>query len=138
MARKPLLQSRVEHATKEAVEDYAENNDLSQSEAVRRLIQSGLAQEGYNVEGSRSWLERIASVRTILSGTSLLVISAIIYTASYASATSGFTTAAVIMIVLGTATLVVSLVLTTSAALAQLALARPLRRLVGLGEKVGT
>lgn len=50
MARNPQVQSRVEPDTMDSISDYQEDNgDLSNSEATRRLIRRGLAEEGYNV-----------------------------------------------------------------------------------------
>jgi hypothetical protein len=51
MARKPLIQTRVERDTNEAIEDYIDNQpeDISQSEAVRHLLRAGLEQKGYPV-----------------------------------------------------------------------------------------
>ncbi len=41
--------TRVEQDTKAAIERYADDRDLNQSEATRRLIRSGLSTEGYGV-----------------------------------------------------------------------------------------
>jgi VIT1/CCC1 family predicted Fe2+/Mn2+ transporter len=42
---KPQLSSRVPRPTKEAVEQYAQEHELSQSDAARRLIERGLDYE---------------------------------------------------------------------------------------------
>jgi hypothetical protein len=50
MARKPKVQARVSHDLKAAVEDYAdEREDISNPEAVRELLRTGLAQKGHPV-----------------------------------------------------------------------------------------
>lgn len=129
MARKPLLQARVEHTTKDAVDNYADENDLSQSEAVRRLIHHGLADEGYNAAGDRNWLERLASTgtMTIAAVVGLLAVGLSGLAALLADASLA---AAVVALVGGFILLVSMAVITTAAALAQLALARPLRGLL--------
>jgi len=48
MGRK-RLQTRADADTADAVEDYADDHDLTQSEAVRRMIRSGLTQHGYEI-----------------------------------------------------------------------------------------
>ena len=47
MPRKPRLQTRAENDTAEAVEAYADEQDIGESEAVRRLIRAGLIENGY-------------------------------------------------------------------------------------------
>lgn len=47
MPRKPRLQTRAENDTANAVEAYADEHDIGESEAVRRLIRAGLIENGY-------------------------------------------------------------------------------------------
>jgi len=132
MARKPLIQARVEPDTKSALEDYAESEDLSQSEALRDLLNKALASEGYDAKGSRSLLERLASVKMVLGGAFLFFLSALLWVPVYFFGQNGDYIAA-LMIVGVLMLLAISGALAISvAALAQLALARPLRGLVGL------
>ena len=48
MGRK-RLQTRADADTADAVEDYADDHDLTQSEDVRRMIRAGLTQHGYEI-----------------------------------------------------------------------------------------
>jgi hypothetical protein len=124
MGRNPLAQARVEPATKSAIEDYAERHDLSQSEATRKLIQDGLAREGYRTDGTQSPLARLASRATVLFGTVLLALAmAALGIAS--TGTLGPLSAGVGVVLLLTGTLTI-----WTAVLAQIALAQPLRGLL--------
>jgi len=49
MGRNPLVQARVEPDTKEMVEQYAEERNISQSKAARRMLHRQLNAEGYGV-----------------------------------------------------------------------------------------
>jgi antitoxin component of RelBE/YafQ-DinJ toxin-antitoxin module len=52
MARKPLINTRVERDTKEAFDAYADSlddDDVSDSEVARHLLRAGLATKGYPV-----------------------------------------------------------------------------------------
>lgn len=73
MARKPQVQARVEDSQKQAIDDYAERNDLSSSEALRQLIDKGAAAEGYRADGvlpddGPSPFERLAGRRLVWLG----------------------------------------------------------------------
>ncbi|OYR65173.1 hypothetical protein [Halorubrum ezzemoulense] len=46
MARE-RIQTRADADTHEQVEQYAEDRDISNSEAVRRLVRTGLVEKGY-------------------------------------------------------------------------------------------
>ena len=50
MARE-RVQTRCDADTAESVEDFAEEKELSESEAVRRLLRAGLNVHGYDVDG---------------------------------------------------------------------------------------
>ena len=45
------IQTRADGDTIEQIEDFREDHDVSQSEAVRRLIRRGLETEGYRNQG---------------------------------------------------------------------------------------
>lgn len=129
MSRKPLIQARVEHHTSEGVEDYADDQDLSRSEALRRLLHIGLAAEGYSSDGTRSWLERIAAPRTVTLAL-LLMLAGLTGTALAAVATTGVLYA--LSLTISAVAMAAATLTATAAMLAQMALARPLRGLVGL------
>lgn len=48
MARKQL-QARFDPDVVDAVEDYADDHDISRSEAMRRMLRSGLSSNGYEI-----------------------------------------------------------------------------------------
>lgn len=63
MARKKQVQTRIPVDTKEQLEEYQEERELSQADAVRRLINIGLAEEGHPVAkadggSGETWLEK--------------------------------------------------------------------------------
>lgn len=132
MGTKPLAQARVEPETESALLDYADQRDLTKSEAIRRLLKNALAAEGYNFAGSRSLLERIASLKVFYSGLALFLISALLWVPVTLAVRSGdYAGALLILGVLGLFAL--ASVFTLSITIfAQLALARPLRGLVRL------
>ena len=43
------IQTRADADTKDALDEYAEKHDLTQSEAVRSMIRAGLSQHGYEI-----------------------------------------------------------------------------------------
>ena len=51
MARE-LIQTRADGDTVEALEEFAEESDITRSEAIRRLVRSGLAQQGHPVKAA--------------------------------------------------------------------------------------
>lgn len=51
MARE-LIQTRADGDTIEALEEFAEETDITRSEAIRRLVRSGLAQQGHPVKAA--------------------------------------------------------------------------------------
>jgi len=48
MARE-RVQTRCDAATVEQIDDFADEQELSKSEAVRRLVRTGLAENGYQI-----------------------------------------------------------------------------------------
>lgn len=129
MGRKPKIQTRVERDTKEAIDAYvAENEDLSQAEAIRHLIRAGLAQKGHPVAAADggSPLERLASPKTVLLGVALMLL---------ATATLGgalVTSLTLPLAIVGTGIVILGLLTLWTALLAQIALAKPLKGLLGL------
>jgi len=51
MARE-LIQTRADGDTVEALEEFAEESDITRSEAIRRLVRSGLAKHGHPVKAT--------------------------------------------------------------------------------------
>lgn len=45
--KRERVQTRADTDTVEQVEEYADEKDISESEAVRRLLRAGLVQKGY-------------------------------------------------------------------------------------------
>lgn len=129
MGRKPKIQTRVEHDTKDALDAYVEDHpEVSQSEAVRHVIRAGLASKGYPVamtDGGTP-LERIASERTLGYGLILELGSLILWIAAL------YTTGQLQLALFfgGCIFLVFAATIVAAAAIAQVALARPLRYLV--------
>lgn len=134
MARKPLVQARVEESRKEAINNYADAEDISQSEAIRRLIDSGLAAEGYNAGGSRGLLERIGSLKAVMLHTAVFAVAILLFELTYILFQAGGTTVPLATFILGTTAAVLALTGLILATLAQLALGWPLAsRLPALG-----
>jgi hypothetical protein len=71
------IQTRDDPDVKEAVEDMAEEKDITEAEAVRRLVRTGLAAEGYDVPGGYSMARMNSTVR-VIGG--LLILLAILGT----------------------------------------------------------
>jgi len=131
MAKEPIT-TRLDTDTKTEVDNYADDHDIGQTEATRRLIRAGLAAEGHPVATADGGaepgpLERLATQRTTTLGVLLFGLSII---PLLAATTAGTTTTALLAV--GVALIPMGLGAATiwTAALAQLALARPLRALV--------
>jgi hypothetical protein len=141
MARKPLVSTRVEHDTKDAIDAYTDSldDDISDSEATRHLLRAGLAEKGYPVaaaDGGRvrtiedTTLEKLGSRDTVLLATLGLGVTLLCFLSAHFLATTGDTLFALLVAVLGVFTLLLATGIILAAALAQLMLARPLRSLV--------
>jgi hypothetical protein len=141
MGRKPKIQCRIERDTDESIRAYRDelDDDISQSEAVRHLLRAGLAAKGHPVaatDGGRvhyvqdSLLERLAAPLTVVGGTLLLVTGLGFLSTAGLLATSGTLTLALVSLGAATVLMLSAAAIITTAALAQLALARPLRALV--------
>jgi len=137
MAKEPLT-TRLDADTKQEVENYADEHEIGQTEASRRLIRAGLAAEGHPVAtadgGKKGPLERLASVRTLLASAALLALSILPMVGAYVAATTGADMAAFGLLGLTTVLMLLAVATTWAAALAQLALARPLRGLLGFSK----
>lgn len=62
-----LIQTRADADTIEALEAFAEERDITRSEAIRRLIRTGLAQEGHPVaatDGAGQLADRLEAIET--------------------------------------------------------------------------
>jgi hypothetical protein len=133
---KSRVQTRVEPDTKSQIDEYAEDRDIGDAEALRRLIRSGLANEGYPVTatdgGTKPLLEQLASTRAVGSGLISLFGSAALWILSYTLVLNSMVPLAFAVFVLGAVFLISAAIIFVVAALAQLALAEPLRGLVGL------
>ena len=77
MPRKPRLQTRAENDTANAVEAYADEQDIGESEAVRRLIRAGLIENGYadeiGVAARRGTLEQEVTVKGVIATVAVAV-----------------------------------------------------------------
>jgi len=76
MAREKV-QTRCDSDTTDAIENYADEHDVSESEAVRRLIRAGLIHHGYEIDvpTRRATLEQQVTVKTVIA---TLVIAAVV------------------------------------------------------------
>jgi hypothetical protein len=122
---KELLQARFPATDAKAVEEYAEDHDISRSDAIRRLVRLGLdAEDGEEEEDSptKGFLERLASAKIALSSAVYLITGMLILL--FAPPVAAWAYIGVILITLGIVTIYLS-------ALANLALARPLTALLG-------
>jgi hypothetical protein len=119
--------TRVSPGTYRQFEDYRDDHGLTNAEAMRNLVQTGLTAEGYS--SSTSTLERIAAPRTV-------ALAAVLFLAGLAGIVAAALTTTGLLYALAVATsgvaILTATLTTTAAMIAQMALARPLRGLVGL------
>jgi len=84
MPRKPRLQTRAENDTANAVEAYADEHDIGESEAVRRLIRAGLIEQGYadeiGVATRRGTLEQEVTVKGVIATVAGAVVLTLLLT----------------------------------------------------------
>jgi len=138
MARKPLIQTRVERDTKESIDRYVDSlddEDISQSEAVRHLLRAGLAEKGHPVaatdgSGKHSLLETLASGRTMLAGALIYGLTVLPMFLAVQFAEAGNLNAAALLLLLTIGLTVAAVVVMGGVLAANAALARPLRALV--------
>lgn len=65
MGRNPPVQTRVDPDTKEILERYADDREINQSQAVRRMVRTQLDAEGYGVaatDGGVTVAERLDEI----------------------------------------------------------------------------
>jgi hypothetical protein len=133
MAKEPLT-TRLDADTKQQVEEYANEHDIGQTEAARRLIRAGLAEEGYPVAatdgGAKTLLERLAAPSTVMLGSVFLLVSAGLMALAGLLASNGSFAGAFVTLGLSTVLMLLAVGTIITATLAQLALAQPLRGLV--------
>lgn len=133
---KSRVQTRVEPDTKHQIDEYAEDRDIGDAEALRRLIRAGLAAEGHPVTaadgGTKPLLERLAAPRTVGIGALIGLLGVGFMSLAGLFVNSGDLMVALGLFTAGTALTVVTAAVVVTATLAQLALARPLRGLLGL------
>jgi len=133
MAKEPIT-TRLDADTKQQVENYADEHDIGQTEAARRLIRAGLAEEGYPVAatdgGAKTLLERIAAPSTVMLGSVFLLVSAGLMGLAGVLASNGTFAGAFVTLGLSTVLMLLAVGTIITATLAQLALAQPLRGLV--------
>jgi hypothetical protein len=128
---KSRIQTRVEPDTEHQIDKYAEDRDIGESEAIRRLIRSGLAAEGYPVtfaDGGR--LNRIASTRTVLGGAVVLLLGVGLLAIAATGATGGSIGLALAMLGLATVTMLLGLLTMLAAVVANIALGHSTRDLL--------
>ena len=121
---KERTQTRVEQDTQEAITNYAEEVDCGESEAMRRLIRSGLAVEGHGVTRveRRPLVERLAQGRLVGIGVSGFIIGALLILSATIVGTTG---AALAFLGFGVVATTAGTLTAAAAALAQASLAAP-------------
>jgi len=134
MAKEPLT-TRLDADTKREVEHYADEHEIGQTEAARRLIRTGLAEEGHPVaaadgSGKHNLLETLASGRTMLAGALIYGLTVLPMFLASQFAEAGNLNAAALLLLLTLGLTVAAVVIMSSVLAANLALGRPLRALV--------
>jgi len=134
---KPLISVRVPNDLKEEFDDYADQRGISNSVAMRRLLWAGLeAKTDADQEqsgGAGGMLERIASLRTVAHGVAFLAV-AVLSLGMVALLPDAGTATVVLLAAAGGVTLLLALLTMWAAALAQIALDRPLAGLFSRGD----
>jgi hypothetical protein len=131
---KSRVQTRVDPDTEASITEYAEEREIGNSEAVRRLIRTGLAAEGYPVAtadgGPQTPLERLASRWTVGLGGLILMVGGFLLIPAATLAAGGSPAPAFALMGLGGILMGAGVSLILTAAVAQVALAEPLRGLI--------
>jgi len=128
MAKEPIT-TRLDTDTKTEVDNYADDHDIGQTEATRRLIRAGLAAEGHPVAtadggAEPGMVERLATWRTTTLGALLLGVAITAMLGAAQAAIGGATMTAVGIFALALALMVTGSLTIAAAALAQLTLAQ--------------
>jgi Arc/MetJ-type ribon-helix-helix transcriptional regulator len=133
-----MFQARLSDDFAEEVHEFRQNNYMSKSEAVRHLLRRGLEAEAESDGASEephttSILERIANGRLLVPSTVGAIIGTLLPAYGVLAVQQGDVVVGSVVMVLALVLLVVSTIGAASVVIAQLALAKPLRGLVGLG-----
>jgi predicted transcriptional regulator len=134
---KPLISVRVPNDLKEEFDEYADQRGISKSVAMRRLLWAGLEAKTESEEeqsgGAGGMLERIASLRTVTHAAAFLLVTALSWGMVVLLPTAG-TATVVLLAATGGVTLLLAALTMLAAALAQIALNRPLTGLLSRGD----
>ena len=130
-----MFQARLPDDFAKEVHEYREKNHMSKSEAVRHLIRAGLEAETSEDDtdstgGTYTPLERLATRWTVAFGGAVLMLGALLLMAAYILAVANSTALAFVVAGLSSGVIAAGTGFIVIAALAQLALARPLRGLL--------
>lgn len=137
MPESEMWSAQFPSSESQQIEEYRQRRGYNRSQAVRELVKEGLEAETENQKEntSETLLERLASRRTMsLSIVPLLLATLVLAAGLYTTSTFALG----IILAVSTVLAVAAAVIVTTATLAQLALARPLRGLVGIGPKEET
>lgn len=139
MPTKPRIQTRVPDDVKDALNEYAKDHDRTEADALRRIVTSELQREGYLspiADGGPpdTMVERIASAKTAIAGTILTVLGYLPLLLVSDLLNAGHVVLALALGVLAVAMILSGVATVWAAAIAQVALARPLKSLL-FGEK---
>lgn len=130
---KPTISGRVPHDLKEEFDEYADRHEITKSVAQRRLIRAGLDAEtdaGQEQSGGAGgMLERLASPRVVTHAAAFLLVTALSWGMVVLLPTAG-TATVVLLAATGGVTLLLAALTMLAAALAQIALNRPLTGLL--------
>lgn len=106
---KPTIGGRVPQDLKEEFDEFAEEHDLSQTDALRRLLRAGLEAENEPDRpaaggGGQGFVERLASIKTIGVALALQIVALGLWT-SAALLPGGAFVEALILVLAGTVAL---------------------------------
>jgi Arc/MetJ-type ribon-helix-helix transcriptional regulator len=139
MSDKQILSAQFPSSEVEQIEEYREKHGYNKSEALKKLVRRGLESEMDEKESNTAtFLERLGSTRTVLIGSLLMMISGLFLFVGYQLAIINYSTIAFGIILISFILLILAILTVWAAALAQIALARPLRQLVSRSRKVTT
>jgi hypothetical protein len=128
MAKKTLT-TRLDPDTKQQIEKYADEHGIGQTEAARRLIRGGLDAEADDTPDTGGYLDRIAQDQVFAPS---LLVAIVGWLMPYvALALNAGTLPLYSTFVLASALMFGGVLVAGISLVAQLALARPLRGLVG-------
>jgi len=117
MGRNPPVQTRVEPDTKDILERYAEDHDINQSKALRRMVHRQLDAEGYGVaatDGGATVADRLDEIESRQERSSTTHTAALVVGIGYVAVTAATGASGVLWGVVGVGALV-AVVLATAA-----------------------